>query len=155
MSNFNFDYKQFKDFVADFGIMEDEFQTFLKGYLLQQAQRVVRSAKLRTPVDTGALRNSWGIGSQKIALKSTIDDLGDEHVTIDTKNSQIANIDVIGNYLQVTIWNGMEYASYIEFGHHSYPPQHMLTIAIDTVEKAMPGRFNKQFKEFLKSKGVG
>ena len=154
MANFNFDYKQFKDFVADFGIMEDEFQTFLKGYLLQQAQRVVRSAKLRTPVDTGALRNSWGIGSQKIALKSTIDDLGAEHVTIDTKNSQVANINVVGSYLEVTIWNGMEYASYVEFGHHSYPPQYMLTIAIDIVEKAMPGRFNKQFKEFLKSKGV-
>ena len=68
MSN-DFDFKELENYCKKFEKTTQEFETFLKKFLLQQAQRVVREAKLRTPVDTGALRNSWAIGSQKIVLK--------------------------------------------------------------------------------------
>ena len=75
------------------------------------AQRVIQKFKKNTPVDTGAMRGSWGIGSQKLSLKSAIDTFGKESVTLETETSQIADISVIGNALEVVIWNGMEYSS--------------------------------------------
>ena len=48
----------------------------------------------------------------------------------------------------------MEYASYIEYGHHSYLGRYMLTISIDEVSRAMPSRFQKEFTKFLSDWGV-
>lgn len=154
-----FDYKQYVEYVNSLEIATQDFDTFLKKFLLEQAQRVVAKAKRRTPVDTGALRASWGIGSQKLVFISNMNYEGNVDVSLDTKNSTIADISVIGDNLEVTIWNGMEYASYVELGH-STPAGNwvrgyfMLTISISEVEKAMSGRFDKEFKQFLKSKGV-
>lgn len=149
-----FDYSQYEKFVNNLQIATDDFQTFLKKFLLEMAQRVVAKTKLKTPVDTGALRASWGIGSQHIELNSRIDSFGNDIITLDTEKSQIADISVVGNYLQVTIWNAMEYASYVELGHGAYKGRFMLTISIDEVQQQMPKRFEKQFQEFLKEKGV-
>lgn len=80
---------------------------------------------------------------------------GGKGVDIDVKNSDIASIAVIGDYLEVEIFNPMDYASYIEYGHRSYQPQYVLTIAINTVQQQIPKRFESQFKSFLKSRGVG
>lgn len=151
-----FDYKQFEKYVNKLEIATDDFQLFLKKFLLEQAQRVVANAKKRSPVDTGAYRASWSIGNQKVRLKKTggTSKSGGQSVTIDVEHSDIASVAVVGNYLQVEIYNPMEYASFIEYGHGKYPAQYVLTISIDIVEKAMTGRFNNAFKEFLKERGV-
>lgn len=54
----------------------------------------------------------------------------------------------------------MEYSSYVEFGHSTpsggwVDGYFMLTISISEVERALPSRFNKEFKQFLKERGVG
>lgn len=154
-----FDFDEFEKFVKNWNEVYKDLEKWLKTFLLQQAQRVVANARRRTPVDTGALRASWGIGTQQLALKSSMDSSGHTTVSLDTENSSIADISVVGNNLEVTIWNGMEYASFIEFGHTTngggwYDGHFMLTISIQEVENAMPGRFHKQFKEWLKSKGA-
>lgn len=154
-----FDFSEFEKYVKNFEKATNEFDTFLKKFLLQQAQRAIASAKKRTPVDTGALRASWGIGNQTIALKSNIDSEGHENVTLDMENSTVVDITVVGDNLEVTIWNGMEYASYVEYGHTTtngnwVDGYFMLTISIDTVQRAMPGRFQKAFMQFLKERGV-
>lgn len=159
MSKSNFDYKQFEQYVKNFEKMTTEFETFLKTYLLQQAQRCVSSCKRRTPVDTGALRASWGIGSQKLVLKSSMDYEGNVKVSFDSENSSIVDISVVGNNFEVTIWNGMEYASYVEYGHSTtggtwVNGHFMLTISISQVSNAMPARFETAFKNFLKERGV-
>ena len=154
-----FDYREYAKWVKNLGIAEKEFQTWLKTFLLEQAQRVIRLGKPRTPVDTGFLRNSWYIGTQHI---KQIDDpsgaksskSGNAMQVIDWEHSDIASIEVIGSYLQVEIGLGAEYASYIEFGQRSYQGRYMLTISVNDVQKAMPSRFDKQFKQWLKSKGV-
>lgn len=152
-----FDYHEFEEYVTNLNIAIDDFQTFLKTFLLEMAQRVVAKAKKRTPVDTGALRNSWTIGNQKIKLIDAggTTSSGLNKVKIDVNSSQIASIDVVGDYLEVTISNPMEYASYIEFGHHDYPPQYMLTLSIEEVEQQMPRRFNNEFKQFIEDRRIG
>lgn len=154
-----FDYSEFKKYVDNFEKMTEDFDNFLKTFLLQQAQRVIASAKRKTPVDTGALRASWGIGNQTLILKSSIDEFGKENVSIDTEKSSIVDIQVVGNNFEVTIWNGMEYASYVEYGHSTtsggwISGHFMLTIAISEVERAMPKRFETAFQNFLKERGV-
>lgn len=157
MSN-DFDFKELENYCKKFEKTTQEFETFLKKFLLKQAQRVIREAKLRTPVDTGALINSWAIGSQKIVLKEKGGTSKKSHkpaMTIDLENSDITSIDIIGNMMEVEISNGMEYASYIEYGHHTYQGRFMLTIAVDIVQNAMEGRFKKEFMQFMKERGVG
>ena len=158
MSKSDFDFRQFENYVKKFEKMTTEFDEFLRTFLLQQAQRVVSNAKRRTPVDTGAMRASWGIGSQKITLTK----IGNgKSVKIDPENSTIADISVVGNNFEVEIWNSVEYASYIEWGHRTrggngwVEGYYVLTISIQQVENAMPARFNSTFTKFLKERGVG
>lgn len=157
MSESYFDFKEFEKYVKNFEKMTNEFNTFLKTFLLKQAQRCVANAKRKTPVDTGAMRASWGIGAQKIALRQ-VGNTG--KMEIDPENSTIADINVVGNNFEVTIWNGMDYSSYIEFGHSTrggnwVDGYFILTISIDEIEKAMPSRFQSAFNQFLKERGVG
>ena len=156
MAKDDFEFKQFERYVKNFEKASKELETFLKTFLLQQAQRCIASVKRKTPVDTGALRASWGIGKQKIVLKS-IGKTG--KVTLDAKNSTVADINVVGDMLEVTIFNNMDYASYVEFGHRAgadtwVKGYFMLTISISEVQRAIPARFEKAFEQFLKERGV-
>ena len=87
--------------------------------------RVLEKGQPRTPVDTGALKRSW----------------------------KVSNVEVHGTTLTVTISLNMEYASYVEYGHHSYPGQYMLSISINEISKQIPARFKKEFNIWLKSLG--
>lgn len=148
--NSGFHYKEYSEWTKKLGIATEDFRLWLKQFLLQEAQRVVARGKRRTPVDTGYLRNSWYIGSQQIAQKYT----KTGKAVIDRKNSDVLSVKVIGNVLQVEIGLGADYASFVEYGHHSYEGQYMLTISIDEVQRQLPARFNKEFLTFIKSKGV-
>lgn len=58
----------------------------------QLASRLLRKAKLRTPVDTGYLRNSWDCDF---------------------------NVVYRGGEYRITVYNATEYAIYVEFGHRT------------------------------------
>ena len=154
MAKSGFNFSEYSKWARNLAKTDASIEVWLKQFLLEQAQRVVREAKLRTPVDTGALRASYQIGDQQIALSYSVDEDGKEHFSLDTENSQIEDISLVDDNLTVLIWNPQEYASYVEYGHHSYSGRYMLTIAVDNVMKAMPNRFKSQFEKFLKSKGV-
>ena len=93
-------------------------------------------------------------GGQEVALTYSVDKQGKEHFDVDTKNTQVEDISLVGDDLRVVISNPMEYASYVEYGHHAYEGRYMLTISVDEVQQALPQRFKKQFEEYLKSRGV-
>lgn len=154
--NYKFDYSQFQNYVKDFEKAQKEFETFLKTFLLQQAQRVIRSTKLRTPVDTGTLRNSWCIGNETKAIRYDKNGkvTGTDYQSAFANEATIDDVQIIGDTLQVTISNPMEYASYIEYGQRSYLGRYMLTISMDEISAAMSGRFEKEFKNFLMNWGV-
>lgn len=152
-----FDFKEYEKWAQNLGIIKEQFTLWLRKFLLEQAQRCIAECKKRQravgAIDTGAMINSWYIGGQEIALKYTNVD-GKDRFEIDTANSQIADITMIGNNLQVEIGNPMEYASFIEYGQRSYQGKYILTISIDIIQQALPGRFEKAWQEFLKNGGI-
>ncbi len=158
MSKSGFDFKQYEKWVKNLHVATEEFELFLKQFLLEMAQRCIAKTKERTPVDTGALRNSWSIGSQKIELRGTgkfNKKTGHELVEIDPDKSDVASILVVGNTMYVEIYNPMEYSSYVEYGHTTKNERFlmgkfMLTISIDEIRQQIPARFSKAFKEFIK-----
>lgn len=160
MSSDGFDYKEFKEYAEKLGKTEADFQTWLKTFLLKEAQKVVRNAKKRQravgAIDTGAMINSWYIGKQQITLKETggTSKSGKSRVSIDPENSTIADIKVVGSYLEVIIGNPMEYSSFIEYGQRSYEGKYILTISVALVYSALPSDFERDFVKFLKDKGV-
>lgn len=160
----NFDFKEYENYVKKIeSISQGEFKLFLKQFLLEMAQRVVARAKPRTPVDTGYLRNSIGIENQKIVqheTEATNKRTGHHLAAIDTSNSDIDSIALIGDELQVTIVAGAEYASFIEYGHpykngRMYPGRYMITLSVNEIQEQIPKRFDSQFKQFLQNRGVG
>ena len=108
--------------------IQKDFQKFLEDFLFEQAMRALRKIKLRTPVDTGALRNAWNIEN---------------------------NVVKKGNNFIVVIKNPLDYASFIEYGHTKanrigwVDGYFMATISIQEVQDALPRRFDKAFNEFL------
>jgi len=151
-----FDYKEYVKWCKKLEITIDGFQVWLKTFLLQQAQRVVALGKPKTPVDTGFLRNSWYIGNQNIVQKrgKRKSKSGADSAEIDWSKSDIVDISVVGDYLEVEIGLSADYASFIEYGQRSYQGRYMLTISIDEVQRQLPARFNKEWLKFIKSKGA-
>jgi hypothetical protein len=152
-----FDYKEYEKWAKKLGIIKEQFNLWLKMFLLEQAQRCIAECKRRQravgAIDTGAMINSWYIGGQEIALKYTNVN-GKDRFDIDKANSQIADITMIGDNLQVEIGNPMDYASFIEYGQRSYQGKYILTISINIIQQALPQRFEKAWQTFLKNGGI-
>ena len=103
------------------------------------AARLLRSAKMNTPVDTGQLKNAW---------------------TCDY------NVVYRGNEYRITVYNPMKYASYVEFGHRQevgrYVPalgkklkkgwvhgKYMLTRAEERLDPKVPEILEKRLQKEL------
>ena len=113
----------------------DSLAYFLRGFMVEMAERVIAKTKPRTPIDTGDLRRAWV--------------LGDVHRD--------------GNNISVEILNGMEYATFIEYGHRIvsngievgwYDGRFMLTISINEIRNQIPMRFAKEWTIFCKKWGL-
>lgn len=125
------DFSEFEQFFKNFNDAHKDFDAFLRDFLLEQGLRVIAKTKPRTPVDTGALRNMWSIGEVRAA----------------------------GQNLEVDLINSQEYASFMEYGHRLVngawqDGRFMLTISMDEVQRQMPARFDKAFKQYLQSKNA-
>ncbi len=128
---FSINYKELSSYLVSITSMQKEFNEFLKKFLLEMAERILAKVKQkgRTPVDTGELRRSWELGE----------------------------VQGEGQNISVEILNGMEYATYVEYGHRIVvngsevgwcEGRFMLKISIDEVRKQMPLRYEKEFKTF-------
>ena len=123
------DYSEFIEFRDKFERLSNEFENFLKQFLIKQALDVLAKTKKESPTDTGLLRNSWTIGE----------------VVRD------------GDTLKVTISNPVEYAKYVEYGHMDRSHQKwingqfMCSLSIIDVKKKMPKRFQKEFEAWFAS----
>lgn len=141
MSKAYFDYKEYEQWVKRLGIAKEELDDWLKKFITTQGYRVVETAQLRQNEYT--YTNSKG--EQKIGL-------------IDTGNMirswKIGEVQTDGNNVYVEVFNPVEYASYIEYGQRSFRGAFILTVSINEVQKQLPARFNKEWLQWLKSKGV-
>jgi len=150
------DFSQLEQFFQNFNNAYNDFEDFLKKFLLEMALRAIAKIKQRTPVDTGALRAMWGIGSQNLVIRTNT---GTGMVEIDPERAQVASIDVVGDSFEVMIWNGMDYASFIEFGARNVDGSwregfFMMTVSVDEAQRQIPSRFDKAFLQYMKSKGA-
>ena len=155
------DYSQFIAFRDKFERLSNEFETFLKQFLIKQALDVLAKTKRNSPVDTGLLRNSWTIGNQGAALRKKVLKNGKiKYSSVDSAfidNTSLANVERDGDVLKVTISNAVEYAKYVEYGHMDRSHQKwingqfMCSLSIIDVKKKMPQRFQREFENWFAS----
>lgn len=126
-----FDFSEFERFAENWERSVNQFEPFLKQFLLETAQRVIAKTKPRTPVDTGALRALWDIGEIRGS----------------------------GANIEVEIVNPADYASFVEYGARNVngswrEGRFMLTLSLDEIQRQMPERFHKQFRQWLINRGM-
>lgn len=171
---FAIDFSEIEQFVKNMEIAEQDFNQFLYNFLLEMAYRIIANTKKKTPVDTGALRNAWAVETDKVTEKT----VRRKHKSEKSKRKGFTHVkqytqegDVIvsgeGATLAVVLTNPMEYATDIEYGHRIvvgtgenkrevgwFNGVFMLKTSIEYVQKEMPLRFEKEFKEFCKQHGI-
>lgn len=130
MSNWgSFDFSSFEKWSKqiDKAIADDAARKLTEQVLLELANRVLRRTKQKTPVDTGTLRDNWFVGEVV------------RH----------------GDYLEVEIYNPIEYAEFVEYGHRIpngkfVSGQYMLTLSIKEVEALAPALIGRRSDEFMR-----
>lgn len=126
------DFNQLENYVKNFRKMSIEFNKFLFDFLTKNALEALAKTKKRTPVDTGELRRNW----------------------------EITRVIKRGDELLVYLYNGKDYASYVEEGHTTRNREgwvegyYMATISIEEVERNIPKRFDREFIRFMAELGV-
>ena len=105
-----------------------DFDAFCKKTADDLAKRLLRKATLRTPVDTGFLRDGWDVGA----------------------------IQKEGSTYTVEILNNTEYASYVEYGHRTgnhkgwVKGKFMLTVSEMELQAQTPAFLEKELYKYLK-----
>ncbi|MDT9337333.1 HK97 gp10 family phage protein [Clostridium perfringens] len=126
------DFNELENYVKNFRKMSIEFNKFLFDFLTKNALEALAKTKKRTPVDTGELRRNW----------------------------EITRVIKRGDELLVYLYNGKDYASYVEEGHTTRNREgwvegyYMATISIEEVERNIPKRFDREFIRFMAELGV-
>lgn len=132
---FNVEFRDLIEFHRKVLDASQGFEDFLKDFLIEMANRIIAKTKPRTPVDTGALRNSWKLGD----------------LISDGKN------------ISIEIKNPQEYATEIEYGHRIvrngaevgwYEGRFMLKISIDEIRQQIPHRYIKEFNAWCERNGI-
>lgn len=128
----NCDYKQIKNLqkrLEQFSKLDR--QKLCESLAKEIAARLVRAAAQRTPVDTGALKQSWYDENKDFLIVKK------------------------GNVYEVTIYNSMLYASYVEYGHRTgdgvgwVNGHFMLTISEHHIKRITPALIEKRIMQKL------
>lgn len=159
---FNLDMKELLEYSRNLAKGSDGFEDFLKSFLIEMANRIIAKTKPRTPVDTGALRSSWGIKTEKTKVIESTNDQGRKML----KTIRTGDIKYNGKEISLVLSNAMEYATDIEYGHrimggseHNvevgwYEGKFMLKTSIDEVRRQMPHRYIKEFNAWCERNGI-
>lgn len=137
--NFTIDIEELKDYDEKLIAAIPLLQNFEEKFLTTLANKAMRKAQKRTPVDTGRLRRSY----------------------------KVTKVQERGGSLQITLYNdakdnGMaeSYASYVEYGHFTvgrvkWVEGHwMLTMATDEVKAEMTRVWNTLVRKWAKEAGI-
>ena len=130
-----FDYSDIKNMAGSFKKALDQrvIDRWIKEFLLEMAFRAERKIKKRTPV--GEYKNKTG-----------------GHLR---RNWQVGNVEKRGNSYVVEIFNNVEYASYVEYGHRTrnhkswVEGRFMATISMQEIERQLPRFLEKKQVELL------
>lgn len=174
-SGFEIDFSELENYIHNMQSLKKDFNAFLEHFLIDMAERVIAQTKRKTPVDTGALRASWSIATDKQTVRTSRRKHKNENSSNYGKTSKVqiyeqeGNIQFEGEGKNLTLYivNPQEYASEVEYGHRilsgTGPDKvevgwkdgyFMLTTSIDYVQRQMPARFKREFQEFCAKHGI-
>lgn len=147
--NWGVDLREFKQLQDKISKMDNEFENFLKEYMVEMAERVIAKTKPRTPVGTP---ESTGIPNY---VGGTL-----------RRNWQLGKIIAEGKKISVEILNPTEYATEVEYGHrimggagHSIEVgwkdgRFMLTTSVNEIRAQMPLRYAQKLKTYCDRLGL-
>ena len=151
-----FDSREFEELLDGLKSLQKQHEVFIRNFLTEMGLRALAQVKPLTPVDTGNLRERW----------------------------ELSQVFRKGDSLYIVIFNPVEYASFVEDGHMQrarfvpgsflggkfeyikgypmgmvlsnkwIPGHHMARISINKIERELPKRYDRAFKEFIKGLGV-
>ncbi|MBP3037983.1 HK97 gp10 family phage protein [Bacillaceae bacterium Marseille-Q3522] len=154
----SFDYKSFEKFQKNFEdrIKTESLNQFIVQVLRELGNRTLAKVKPRTPV---------GQYGDKLVEFTTKD--GKEVSFIAKGNGRsggqlrrgwkITDVKRRGSIFEITIFNNVEYASFVENGHRTrggggqgwVEGQFMLRISLEEIQQIMPALLGKRYNEFL------
>ena len=107
-------------------VIAKEYPDEFLAMVIDIALQVLGKTKELTPVDTGLLRNGWNIG----------------------------DIEKRGDTYFIEIYNNVEYAEPVEYGHRTKgggfkKGAHMLEVSLQELEKRLPAYLRTWLSEFL------
>ena len=156
------DFRELDEFYVNMEITRREYGNFLSSFLFEMANRVINDTKLNTPVDTGALRASWGITTKNTMPREVMLYSG-------RKGRYIPKIlydrigDVVkegfGKSMSIMLNNPQEYATQIEYGFmlpngEWYQGRYMLTKALAKNEIERKSLYEVKFLDFKRRMGL-
>lgn len=132
-----------------------EYVKFCEDAAKEIAARLLAKVIKRTPVGVyedgrtgGTLRRGWTVDSHRDAFKSS---------TPSVKSyTESMTVTKVGSVYQVEVFNPVEYAAYVEYGHRTrngkgwVPGRFMMTISASEVEQAAPAILERKLMTFLK-----
>ncbi len=125
-----FDFSEFEQLEKNLQKIQADYPRFVEDCIRELAGRLLAKTVARTPVDTGMLRRSWQLGPV-------------EHT---------------GGMYSIELYNPIEYAPYIEFGHRAgsgsgwVEGRFMLTISERELERELPGFMEEKLRRFMEDR---
>lgn len=150
------DFSELNNFYKNMKVTEGQYNKFLKEFLIESGELVIGKAKENTPVDTGALKASWGIQTEETVPYET--ELYSGYYGKKIPKTLYRRIggkiaEGVGTSMSIVLSNPQEYATQIEEGFIKnngewYEGKYMLKRAIEQVRVAMPSNYNIKLDEF-------
>lgn len=150
------DFSELQDYLNKMQIAQEDYSDFLKDFLIDTGNDVVNMTKSLTPVDTGALQDSWGLITSHITPHRTrLYSIRKRSMVKKTLFTRSGDVKVYGNgtKMYVKVSNPQPYAEKVEFGI-GQPGYYMLTKSVAKVTSTMSSSYNKRFEEFKREKGL-
>lgn len=150
------DFSELNRFYTEMNITEQQYNDFLSDFLIETGETIIGRAKEDTPVDTGALKASWGLATEKTLpyeMQMYSPYFGRDVAKMMYKRLGAVETEGFGTSMSITLSNPQEYASQIEDGYDMgngnwYEGKHMLKTAIERTTVDMPSMYEVKFNKF-------
>lgn len=111
----------------------DEWRLIIRKVALQGLSGVVK----KTRVDTGRARGNWFVDINEQLRSDPTDDKDkstDGAKTVSRGSAVIDRYDTYRGFPDVIIYNNVEYILPLEFGHGTFPGDHMVTLTLTELQ---------------------
>lgn len=158
------DFRELDDFINKAEITKTQYNDFIYRFLVDMGELIVSKAKEKTPVDTGALKASWGLKTEKTTVQYLVLKSSKTGRLVPKKfyvrSGHVTRVGTDrGKYMGIRITNPQEYATEIEDGFVKsngdwYEGRHMLKSAMNEMQAKLPAYYEVYFYDFKRRNGL-